>query len=209
MASQKAGPLLILDKIDRCNCVSGQHSYGLLRNSFRPPENIRALRTVWRLRDRHVKEAGRCVQHMQKALTEMNVQLANAISDLSGVSGQAILRAILGGERDPYKLAGLRDRRIAASEEEIARSLEGTWQEDLLFELRQAVEAYEFQQQQLTACDRSYRSIWRRCRRVPVSARTPRHRPIRALRVSPQERKNEKTGDPAEMHRSCSIWPRS
>jgi transposase len=84
----------------------------------------------------------------------MNIQLANAISDLSGVSGQAILKAILNGERDPYKLAALRDRRIAASEEEIARSLEGTWQEDLLFELRQAVEAYEFQQRQLAECDR-------------------------------------------------------
>jgi transposase len=130
------------------------HSYGLLRNSFRPPEQIRALRTVWRLRDRHVKEAGRSVQHMQKALTGMNIQLANAISDLSGVSGQAILRAILDGERDPHKLAALRDRRIAASEEEIARSLEGIWQEDLLFELRQAVEAYEFQQRQMAECDR-------------------------------------------------------
>ena len=91
---------------------------------------------------------------MQKALTTMNVQLANAISDLSGVTGQAIIRAILGGERNPYKLAGLRDRRIAASEEEIARSLEGNWQEDLLFALRQAVAAYDFQQQQLSDCDR-------------------------------------------------------
>jgi transposase len=140
--------------VQECEWLRRLHSYGLLRNSFRPPEQIRALRTVWRLRDRHVKEAGRCVQHMQKALTEMNIQLANAISDLSGVSGQAILKAILNGERDPYKLAALRDRRIAASEEEIARSLEGTWQEDLLFELRQAVEAYEFQQRQLAECDR-------------------------------------------------------
>ena len=140
--------------VQECEWLRRLHSYGLLRNSFRPPEHIRALRTVWRLRDRHVKEAGRCVQHMQKALTEMNVQLANAISDLSGVSGQAIIRAILGGERDTYKLAALRDRRIAASEEEIARSLEGNWQEDLLFELRQSVEAYEFQQRQLAACDR-------------------------------------------------------
>ena len=140
--------------VQECEWLRKLHTYGLLRNSFRPPEHIRGLRTVWRLRDRHVQEAGRCVQHMQKTLTEMNVQLANAISDISGVSGQAIIRAILGGERDTHKLAALRDRRIAASEEEIARSLEGNWQEDLLFELRQAVEAYEFQQQQLAACDR-------------------------------------------------------
>jgi transposase len=130
------------------------HTYGLLRNSFRPPEEIRAVRTIWRLRDRHVAEAGRCVQHMQKALTRMNVQLANTISDISGVSGQAILRAILQGERDPRRLAALRDMRIQASQEEIVRSLEGHWQEDLLFELRQAVQAYDFSRQQMRDCDR-------------------------------------------------------
>jgi len=129
------------------------HTYGLLRDSFRPPEEIRGVRTVWRLRDQHVKEAGRCVQHMQKALTKMNVQLANVISDVSGATGQAIIGAILGGERDPYALAALRDRRIQASEEEIARSLEGNWQPDVLFELQQAVEAYGFFQKQMAACD--------------------------------------------------------
>ena len=100
----------------------------MLRNSFRPPEQIRALRTIWRLRDRHVQDAGREIQHMQKALTTMNVQLANTISDLSGCTGQAIIRAILQGERDPYQLAALRHYRIRASEEAIARSLEGHWQ---------------------------------------------------------------------------------
>jgi transposase len=128
-------------------------TYGLLRNSFRPPEEIRRLRTVWRLRERHVQEAGRTIQHMQKALTAMNVQLAKTLSDISGVTGQAILRAILKGERDPYQLARLRDYRVQASEEEIARSLEGNWQEDVLFELQQAVEAYDFCQQQMRACD--------------------------------------------------------
>ena len=129
------------------------HTYGLLRNSFRPPEQIRRLRTVWRLRERHVQEAGRAIQHMQKALTTMNVQLANTISDVSGVTGQAIIRAILKGERDPYVLAQLRDHRIQASEEEIARSLEGNWQEDVLFELQQAVDGYDFCQQQIRGCD--------------------------------------------------------
>lgn len=128
-------------------------TYGLLRNSFRPSEEIRRLRTVWRLRDRHVQEAGRAIQHMQKALTTMNVQLANTVSDISGVSGQAIIRAILQGERDPYKLARLRDYRVRASEEEIARSLEGNWQEDVLFELQQAVDGYDFCQQQIRECD--------------------------------------------------------
>jgi transposase len=130
------------------------HTYGLLRNSFRPPEDIRPIRAIWRLRDRHVQEAGRSIQHMQKALTCMNVQLANAISDISGVSGQAIIRAILGGERDPWKLAALRDRRLKASAEEVARSLEGNWQDDQLFELQQAMDEYDFRQNQLAECDR-------------------------------------------------------
>jgi transposase len=129
------------------------HSYGLLRNSFRPPEEIRMIRTIWRLRDRHVAEAGRAIQHMQKALTTMNVQLANALSDVSGVTGQAIIRAILKGERDPYQLARMKDYRVKASEEEIARSLEGTWQEDMLFELQQAVDGYDFCHKQMDECD--------------------------------------------------------
>ncbi len=129
------------------------HTYGLLRNSFRPAEEIRMLRTTWRLRDRRVREAAREIQHMQKALTTMNVQLANVISDLSGVTGLAIVRAILKGERDPHRLAQLRNYRIQASEEEIARSLEGAWQEDVLFELQQAVEGYDFCQKQIGECD--------------------------------------------------------
>lgn len=130
------------------------HTYGLLRNSFRPTEQIRQLRTVWRLRDRHVHEAARAIQHMQKALTTMNIQLANTISDISGVTGQFIIRAILKGERNPYELAKLRDERIQASEEEIARSLEGNWQQDVLFELQQAVDAYDFYQEQIRDCDK-------------------------------------------------------
>jgi transposase len=129
------------------------HTYGLLRNSFRPPEEIRPIRAIWRLRDRHVHDAARSVQHMQKALTSMNVQLANAISDISGTSGQAIIRSILAGERNPRKLARLRDQRIRASEEEVARSLEGNWQEDQLFELQHAVDEYDFRLKQIAECD--------------------------------------------------------
>jgi transposase len=129
------------------------HTYGLLRKSYRPPEEIRAVRTLWRLRDRLVKEAGRAIQHIQKALTTMNVQLGNVISDLSGVTGMAIVRAIVAGQRDPKELAKLRDRRIRASEEEIAHSLAGNWQQDVLFELGQVMEAYDFHQKQMAACD--------------------------------------------------------
>jgi len=139
--------------VQECQWLMKLHTYGLLRNSFHPPEQIRAVRTIWRQRDRLVKEAGREVQQMQKALTTMNVQLANAISDVSGVTGQAIIRAILRGQRDPQQLAKLRDYRVAASEAEIAHSLEGNWREDVLFELQQVVDAYDFHQKQIAACD--------------------------------------------------------
>jgi len=140
--------------VQECEWLRKLHTYGLLRSSFRPPAEVRAVRTIWRQRDRWVQEAGRAVQHMQKALTTMNVQLANTISDLSGVTGQAILRAIVAGTRDPWALAKLRDPRIAASEDEIAHSLQGHWREEVLFELRQALEAYDCSQHQLAACAR-------------------------------------------------------
>ena len=139
--------------VQECDWIRKLHTYGLLRNSFRPSEEIRAVRTIWRQRERWVQETGRAVQHMQKALTTMNVQLANAISDISGVTGQAIVRAIIEGKRDPWELAELRDRRIFASKEEIAHSLQGHWREDVIFELRQAVESYDFFQKQMAACD--------------------------------------------------------
>ena len=88
------------------------------------------------------------------ALTQMNIQLANVLSDVSGMTGQAIIKAILAGERDPHKLAELRDPRVKASEEQVERSLEGHWQEDLLFVLKQEQDGYEFCQNQMAECDR-------------------------------------------------------
>jgi transposase len=130
------------------------HTYGLLRNSFRPSQEIRTMRTYWRQRNDLVQSAGRHILRMQKALTQMNVQLANVLSDVNGVTGQAIIKAILRGQRDPRKLAEFRDCRVQATEEDIARSLEGNWQEDLLFVLKQEQEGYEFCQQQIAECDR-------------------------------------------------------
>jgi transposase len=130
------------------------HTYGLLRNSFRPAPEIRRLRTYWRQRNDLVQSAGRHIQRMQKALSQMNVQLANVLSDISGMTGQAIIKAILRGERDPRELAGYRNFRVKASEEEIAAHLEGNWQEDLLFVLAQEQEGYEFCQKQMSDLDR-------------------------------------------------------
>jgi transposase len=90
---------------------------------------------------------------MQKALTQMNIQLANVLSDVGGMTGQAIVKAILAGERDPYQLAALRNWRVKASEEEIARSLEGNWQEEHLFVLQQEQEGYQFCLKQMAECD--------------------------------------------------------
>jgi len=130
------------------------HTYGLLRNSFRPPQEIRTLRTYWRQRGDLVRAAGRHIQRMQKALTQMNIQLANVLSDISGKSGQAIIKAILQGERDAGELAALCDGRVQASQEEVAGSLEGNWQDDLLFVLQQEQDGYEFCQKQMAECDR-------------------------------------------------------
>src|SRR5438105_3228819 len=129
------------------------HTYGLLRNSFRPSQEIRTMRTYWRQRNDLVQSAGRHIQRIQKALTQMNIQLANVLSDVSGMTGQAIIKAILAGERDPHKLAAFRDCRVKASEEEIARSLEGNWQEDLLFVLQQEQDGYQFCKKQIAECD--------------------------------------------------------
>ena len=129
------------------------HTYGLLNNSFQPPSEIRVLRTYWRQRGEHVQGAATCIQRVQKALTQMNVQLANVISDVSGLTGQTIIRAIVAGERDPRKLAELSDPRIQASREEVAKSLEGNWRPELLFVLQQEVEMFDTYQRRIAECD--------------------------------------------------------
>lgn len=168
------------------------HTYGLLRDSFRLPEQMEKVRTLWRLRDRHVKEASRSIQHMQKALTKMNVQLANVLSDISGVSGQAIIGAILQGMRDPWRLADLRDPQVRASREEVARSLEGNWREDVLFELRQSVDSYDFAHRQMQECDRQLEgylaSLPTRRIEIPSPAATAAAAP-----AEPGKRKKKKT----------------
>ena len=131
------------------------HTYGLLRNSFHPPAAIRVVRTYWRQRGDHVHAVTTCIQRMQKVLTQMNIQLANVISDLSGWTGQRILRAILAGERDPDALAALSHPGIHATRETIAKSLEGTWQPDLLFVLQQEVTMYDAYQHRIAECDQA------------------------------------------------------
>jgi transposase len=130
------------------------HSYGLLRGSFRPPDSVLALRAYWRQRQMQVRYAANHVQHMQKALEQMNVKLTVVISDITGLTGMSIIKAILEGERDPVKLAKLRDDRCHHTEQEIALALEGTWRPEHLFELRQAYDLYQFHHWQITECDK-------------------------------------------------------
>lgn len=137
-----------------CQWLQYLHSVGLLRGSFRPPDQVCVLRTYLRHRDMLVKSAARHVQHLQKALTQMNLQLHHVISDLTGLTGLAILDAILGGERDPHKLAALRDRRIKASETTIAKALRGDYRAEHLFTLKQALALYRYYHAQVLDCDR-------------------------------------------------------
>jgi transposase len=139
--------------VQECQWLLQLHTFGLLNNSFRPPEEICVLRAYWRQRAEHVLSASACIQRMQKVLTEMNVQLANVISDISGLTGLTIIQAILDGERDRYKLAALADVRIQASREDIARSLEGNWRKELLFILQQELNLYQVYQEQIAECD--------------------------------------------------------
>lgn len=141
-----------------CQWMLKLHTFGFLRNSFRPPSQILAMRTIWRLRNDHIRGASQQIQRIQKILTEMNVQLANVISDVSGVSGMAIIRAILAGQRDPHQLAALCDHRIRATTEQIVRSLQGNWRPDLLFALEQHVQHYDLYQRMIGVCDRQLQS---------------------------------------------------
>ena len=138
-----------------CQWIQRLHSYGLLSAAFRPAEQVVVLRAYLRQRDMLVTYAGQHIQHMQKALEQLNVKLTEVVSDITGVTGMAIIKAILGGARDPVGLAKLRDPRCKESEATIARALQGTWREEHLFALRQAVTLYEFYHQQIGVCDQA------------------------------------------------------
>jgi transposase len=136
-----------------CQWIQFLHSVGLLRAAFRPEAQVCALRTVMRHRGELVQMASQHVQHMHKALTQMNLQIQHVISDMTGVTGLAIIDAILTGERDPVALAKLRDPHIKARPEIIEKSLVGNWQPEHLFTLKQSRRLYAEYQQQLADCD--------------------------------------------------------
>lgn len=137
-----------------CQWLQQLTSYGLLHGAFRPADAVCVLRSLSRQRDMLLRSQSRHVLHMQKALTQMNIQLANVISDIAGDTGQRILRAIIAGERDGRVLAAMKDRRIHASVDDIAKSLQGNWRAEHLFALKQAFALFDFYGTQLIECDR-------------------------------------------------------
>ncbi len=129
------------------------HSYGLLESSFRPQADVVALRTLLRHRAQMLEHRAPHILHMQKSMLQMNVQLSQALSDITGETGMAIIRAIVDGERDPEKLAAYRDRNCKKSAEEIGQALTGTWREEHLFILKQSLEMYDAYTRQVEVCD--------------------------------------------------------
>lgn len=168
--------------IEDCQWIQQLHTYGLLSASFRPAEEICALRTLVRHRANLITMCSTQVQHMQKALQLMNLKLTNVISDITGLTGMRIIRDIVKGQRDAHHLAAHRDERCAKSEKEIRKSLEGNYKPEHLFALKQALQAYDFYQQQISDCDVEIEKLYQifepqidiKSHPLPKSRRKPR-----------------------------------
>jgi transposase len=175
-------------KTDVLDCQWSQklHSHGLLTRAFRPDKQIATLRSYWRQRAGIVEGCARQIHLMHKALEEMNIQLHKAVTDVTGVTGMRILRAIVAGERDVHALAALRRGRIKATTEEIARALEGTYRQEHMFALAQALEAYDFFQRQLADCSQA---LERHLAQMRSGSDTPPQTP------PPKQRKNQPNFD--------------
>src|SRR5262249_3467807 len=178
-----------------CQWLQRLHSYGLLTASFRPADQIIVLRSYLRQRQMLISYSGQHVQHMQKALEQMNVKLAEVVSDVSGVTGMAIIRAILRGERDPLELAKLRNDHCKRTQAEIARALYGNWRAEHLFALKQAVRLYECYRQQLRLCDEQLQAYL-----ATFTDRSKgRPRPPRQVRRLRERRSNDPAFDVAPL----------
>lgn len=165
-----------------CQWLQQLMSYGLLAGAFRPKDEICVLRALSRQREMLLKYQSQHIQHMQKALAQMNLQLAQVITDLAGETGQRIIRAIVAGERDPVQLARLRHARIRASETEIIKALDGHWREEHLFALQQAVALYDAYRAAVMECDARLAQVLEHlaCHDAPVEPARQRGRPRNA-----------------------------
>jgi transposase len=140
--------------VEDAQWIQTLHSYGLLKGSFRPEGDLVALRTLLRHRAQLIEHRAPHIQHMQKALLQMNIQLSQAVTDVMGMTGQMIIRAIVAGLREPEELASFREPGCKYSKEEIAKALTGTWREEHLYVLKQSLELYDFYTEKVEACDK-------------------------------------------------------
>ena len=144
--------------VEDCQWIQQLHTYGLLNTAFRPDEEVCALRAYMRQRDNLVANRASHIQHMQKALRQMNLLLDNVVTDITGKTGLTIIRSIVEGERDPLQLAKHRDPHCKKTEQQIARSLKGHYRAEHLFALQQSVELYDIYDEKISACDRALAS---------------------------------------------------
>src|SRR4030095_714398 len=170
-----------------CQWLRILHTFGLLAGSFQPDVEIAVLRSYLRPRQMLIEYAAAHIQHMQKALTQMNVQLANVVSDITGATGMQIIRAILKGERNAYRLAEMRDWRTKNDTETIAKALEGHYQDEHLFALQQAVELFDFYQKQIGSCDQRL-ADYLRCLESKIDVEA---HPIPPARAKKKNRRND------------------
>jgi transposase len=185
--------------VQDCQWLQQLESFGLLRGSFRPEAKICVLRSYMRQREMLIRSAGRYVQQMQKALTQMNIKLHHVISELSGQTGLAIVRAIVAGERDRLKLAALKDRRVRSDVLTIAKSLEGDYRAEHLFALKQALELYDYYQQKIAECDAEI------CKEMQT-LETRATAPAAALKRKPRSKHNPLPFDSqAELYRIMGV----
>lgn len=186
-----------------CQWIQRLMSYGLLRAAFRPADEWCVVRSYVRQQAALIRDQARSVQQMQKALTQMNLQLGNVLSDIAGKTGMAILRAIVAGERDGEKLARLRDRRVKADQATIARSLTGNWREEHLHALGQALERYDFFAAQIEACEQRILASLERLPATGEESPAPpqgKTRASRAHRSATDERRLQ-----AVLHRALGV----
>ena len=150
----RCGQIVALNLVDDAGWLRQLQSYGLLRGSFRPEAELATLRAFLRQRERLVAYAAAHIQHIQKALMEMNLQVHHVVSDITGATGLRIIRAIVAGERDPDVLASFRDIRCHSSIEVIKAALVGNDRDEHIFALTQSLDLYDFYQARIEECDR-------------------------------------------------------
>jgi transposase len=162
--------------IKDCQWIQYLHTCGLLSGSFRPEAEMCALRAYLRHRAMLLEHRAAHIQHMQKALHQMNVQLTQVLTDITGVTGLAIIRAIVAGERDPVQLARFREPRCASSTEDIAKALTGYYQPEHVFALKQALALYDAYTDQVRECDAEIEQRFQAMKPVGPDALPPLNR---------------------------------